>query len=74
MQECEAWCWSVTPRAVTPYDIVPPTTAVTGYAIGLGKTICCFHSLANTQTLRRALTVSVDSCTELEIKSTPSVA
>ena len=32
--------------------------------------LCCFHSLSNTQTFRRALTASVDSCAE--IKSGPS--
>ena len=32
----------------------------------------CFHSCISTQTFRRALTASVDSCAE--IKSSPSVA
>ena len=32
-------------------------------------TLCCFHSLISTQTFRRALTESVDICTE--IKSAP---
>ena len=32
----------------------------------------CFHSHISTQTVRRALTASVDSC--VEIKSAPSVA
>ena len=32
----------------------------------------CFHSLISTETFRRALTASVDSCAE--IKSAPSVA
>ena len=32
----------------------------------------CIHSLISTQTFRRALTASVDSCAE--IKSAPSVA
>ena len=32
----------------------------------------CFHSLISTQTFRRALTASVDSCAE--IKCAPSVA
>ena len=35
-------------------------------------TLCCFCSLTRTQTFRRALTASVDSCAE--IKSAPSVA
>ena len=35
-------------------------------------TLCCFHSLISTQTFRRALTASLDSCAE--IKSVPSVA
>ena len=29
-------------------------------------TLCCFHSLTRTQTFRRALTASVDSCAEIE--------
>ena len=37
-------------------------------ALALG----CFHSLISTQTFRRAVTASLDSCTE--IKSAPSVA
>ena len=35
-------------------------------------TLGCFHSLTNTQTFKRALTSSVDSCAET--KSAPSVA
>ena len=35
-------------------------------------TLCCLHSFIGTQTFRRALTVSVDSCAEM--KSAPSVA
>ena len=35
-------------------------------------TLCCLHSLIGTQTFRRALTASVDSCAE--IKGAPSVA
>ena len=33
--------------------------------------LCCFHSLISTQTFRRALTASVDSCAE--IKSAPKL-
>ena len=36
------------------------------------RALSCFHSLINTETFRRALTASVDSCAE--IKSAPSVA
>ena len=36
------------------------------------KALGCFHSLISTQTFQRALTASVDSCTE--IKSAPSLA
>ena len=35
-------------------------------------TLCCFHSLVSSQTFRRALTASMDGCTE--VKSLPSVA
>ena len=34
--------------------------------------LCCFHCHTSTQTFRKALTASVDSCAE--IKSAPSVA
>ena len=36
------------------------------------RALGCFHSLISTETFRRALTASADSCAE--IKSAPSVA
>ena len=36
------------------------------------RVLGCFHSLISTETFRRALTASVDSCAQ--IKSAPSVA
>ena len=53
-----------------PLFILPGVDASHVYV--RARTLGCFHSLISAETFRRALTTSVDSCTE--IKSASSVA